>query len=498
MIPANPLAQKSGSHRIHTIPGIIFMTGTAVVGAFLIAKGGIVMGALLVMMPFILTFLYVLFQDQKFGIYSVIVLSFAVMGISRYIKNVPFGLAIDGVLIMCYLGMFFKEFQNKIKWKRAGSELTLLAAIWFGYALFQLVNPEALSKVAWFYAMRGVALYMFLIIPLVLILFDDLSQLKKIIYIFGTISILGTLKAAQQIYLGPDPFEKAWLDGGGSLTHVLFGKLRAFSFYSDAGQFGASQAHAGVLGTILFFNSKSTKEKIFFATMAIFGFWGMLLSGTRGAIAVPMAGLFIYLFLTKNIRVLSVGIVMMLMAFIFFKYTMIGNNVDQIRRMRTAFDPNDASLQVRLENQRRLKVYMATRPFGGGIGAAGNWGQRFSPNGFLANVPTDSWYVMIWAEQGIIGLTLHLIILFYIIGKSSFLIMFVLKDPETKSYMMALTSGMLGIMAASYGNGVLGQNPTGPLIYTSMAFLFLSTKIDPVLKAEKLQPKIIKNTKIIL
>jgi hypothetical protein len=25
---------------------------------------------------------------------------------------------------------------------------------------------------------------------------------------------------------------------------------------------------------------------------------------------------------------------------------------------------------------------------------------------------TDSWYVMIWAEMGIVGLTLHLIILF--------------------------------------------------------------------------------------
>lgn len=486
MIISSPIANRTGSFRINTFSGVVLILGIALMGGYMIAKGGFVLGALLIVLPFILVFLYILFQDQKFGIYTVMILMFAVMGIGRYIKDVPFGLSIDGVLLLCYLGLFVKEFQNKIQWNKASSELTLLAALWFGYALFQLVNPEALSKVAWFYAMRGVALYMFLIIPLVFILFDDLEQLKKIVYIFGTISILGTLKAAQQIFIGPDPFEKAWLDGGGSLTHVLFGKLRAFSFYSDAGQFGASQGQAGVIGTILFMNAKTTKQKIFFLTMAITGFWGMMLSGTRGAIAVPAGGIFIYLFLTKNIRVLSLGVVFMILLFVFFKYTMIANNVDQVRRMRTAFDPNDASLQVRLENQKRLKVYLASRPLGGGIGAAGNWGQRFSPNGFLANVPTDSWYVMIWAEQGIVGLTLHLLILFYIIGKASYLIMFVLKDPDTKAYMMALTSGMLGIMGASYGNGVLGQNPTGPLIYTSMAFLFLAPKIDPILKQEKL------------
>jgi hypothetical protein len=38
--------------------------------------------------------------------------------------------------------------------------------------------------------------------------------------------------------------------------------------------------------------------------------------------------------------------------------------------MRSAFDPNDPSLQVRLDNQKILKGYLATRPFGAGIGHA--------------------------------------------------------------------------------------------------------------------------------
>jgi hypothetical protein len=61
----------------------------------------------------------------------------------------------------------------------------------------------------------------------------------------------------------------------------------------------------------------------------------------------------------------------------FFKFTMIANGNDQVRRMRTAFDPNDASLQVRLDNQKILKGYLDSRPFGGGIGHAGDKAQRF-------------------------------------------------------------------------------------------------------------------------
>ena len=172
------------------------------------------------------------------------------------------------------------------------------------------------------------------------------------------------------------------------------------------------------------------------------------------------------------------GLLSGIAVFVFFKYTYIGNANYNIRRMRTAFDPNDASLQARLENQQKLKEYLASRPFGGGIGSAGNWGQRFSSETFLANTPTDSWYVSIWAEQGIVGLILHLLILFYILFKSSYIIMFKIRDDWVRAQMSALAAGLFGIMAASYGNGVLGQIPTGLLVYSSMAYLFLSKKLD--------------------
>jgi cell division protein FtsW (lipid II flippase) len=204
----------------------------------------------------------------------------------------------------------------------------------------------------------------------------------------------------------------------------------------------------------------------------------MMISGTRGSIAVPFAGLALFVFVRKNVRAMILGAMLAISIFIFFKYTYIGQGNYTIQRMRTAFNPEDASLMVRLENQRRLKAYMASRPFGGGLGSSGGWGLRFSPNTFLANVPTDSWYVAIWAEQGIIGLLLHLFILFYVLGKSAYLIMFKLRNDEVKYKLSALAAGMFGIMAASYGNGVLGQMPTGIIIYSTIAYLSMAQELD--------------------
>ena len=320
---------------------------------------------------------------------------------------------------------------------------------------------------------------MLLMIPLIFILFDKRKDLNVFLYIWAFFSILGTLKGIMQMTIGVDLFEQRWLDNGGAVTHILFGKLRVFSFYSDAGQFGASQGHTGVVFGILAMNKKDNlKVRIFYAITALMGLYGMMISGTRGAIAVPVMGAVLYIILRKNIKVMVLGLLAGIAVFVFFKYTSIGNSNYNIRRMRTAFDPNDASLLVRLENQRKLKDYMSTRPFGGGIGSAGNWGQRFSSTTFLANTPTDSWYVSIWAEQGIVGLILHLFILLYIVFKSSYIIMFKIRDDWVRAQMSALAAGLFGIMAASYGNGVLGQIPTGLLIYSTMAYLFLSKKLD--------------------
>jgi len=467
-------------------PGaIIFVFLIASVIAWLTAKSGTVAGLGLMMLPFGIIFIGLVLLNPKIGLFSIFVMDFIANGLNRYV-SLPWGLSIDAIFVLVYLALFLKSFRAEVPWRNAKTDLTLLAVIWYGYVLFELLNPEAVSRLAWFYAMRGIALYMLFIVPLIFILMDKRKDLDMFLIFWASLSILASLKGIQQHLIGVDPFEQRWLDEGGAVTHILFGKLRVFSFYSDAGQFGAAQGHTAVVFSILALNKKDNPRlRLFYGITALLGFYGMMISGTRGAIAVPLIGFAFYVFLRKNIKVMLLGLALGASILVFFKYTTIGNSNYTINRMRTAFDPNNASLQVRFSNQRKLSAYLASRPFGGGIGSSGNWGLRFSPNTVLANTPTDSWYVAIWAEQGIVGLTLHLFILFYIVIKSAYRIMFKIRDDWVRAQMSALICGILGIMAASYGNGVLGQMPTGILMYSSMAFLFMSEKFDKEALEEK-------------
>ncbi|HOZ69268.1 MAG TPA: O-antigen ligase family protein [Chitinophagaceae bacterium] len=473
----NPFEYNTGSSRLSS-PRAVLLVIMIISGlAFLSAKLGMMSFAVSVGLPLFLVYGYFLFTWPVVGLYTAIAMSFVLIGAGRYVKDVPVGLGLDAVLILTFIALFINKFKEKVDWSPVNKDITYLSLIWFGYSMFQLVNPESQSVAAWFSG-RGVALYMFLMVPLTLLLINTNRKLDILLYVWGALSILATLKGIMQLKIGLDAAEQGWLDDGNAKTHVLFGKLRVFSFMSDAGQFGGNQAYSAVVSFIFSMAQTDRKKKWFFLIVSLLAFYGMIISGTRGAISVPLAGFMLFFILRKNIRVLSIGVAILAVVFVFFKYTTIGQGNDQIRRMRTAFDPNDASLQVRLDNQKLLKRYLASRPFGGGIGHGGVKAQKYLPNAFLSQIATDSWYVLVWVEMGIIGLLLHLFILFYTLIRGTWLVMFRLKDPKLKLKISALIAGLAGVMVASYGNAVLGAMPTGMLIYTSMAIILNAKALD--------------------
>lgn len=480
----NPFDKITGANRLTSPVYVLIFFSLIGLSAVVIGKMGLLPALGFIVMPFGVSFLYLLFKYPVIGLYTAVFLNFTILGLSRYI-DFQVGLLMDGILFTTLFALIFNRFYDKIDWTPANKDITFLALIWLGYSVFELVNPEAHSFAASINGVRGISLYMLMVVVFTLLFFDTNLKVDIFLYLWGILSVLATLKGMMQQFIGVDSYEQAWLDAGGAITHVLFGKLRIFSFMSDAGQFGAHQAYTAVVLGIIAISETNLRKKIFFAIVAVLGIYGMLLSGTRGAIAVPFAGFGTYFVLKKNKAVMAAGFVMIIVMFVFFKYTTIANNVDQVRRMRTAFDPNDASLQVRLENQRTLSVYLATRPFGGGLGHAGVKAKKYLPNAFLSNVATDSWFVMIWAEQGVIGLLLHLFILFYIVIKSSYNVMFRIRDPMLKMKMAGLTAGMVGIMVASYGNAVLGSMPTALCIYISMALMMDTEKFDTPLTQEE-------------
>ncbi|MBT4730196.1 MAG: O-antigen ligase domain-containing protein [Bacteroidetes bacterium] len=471
--------KKTGSELIKTPVFIIALIITFITAGYFIAKGGILTAILVFALPFVLLFLFEILKNPSIGIITLVVLSFIIPGLVRYITTeVGIGLSLDAIILLTYISVFLKGPQYSERWKWIKSDLFILSLIWLLYNILELANPLAMSKVVWFYAIRPVSLYLILVVPLIFMLGNTRKFMMLVLYTWAGFSILATIKAAVQLHIGLDPWELKWLADGAAETHMLFGKLRVFSYFSDAGQFGAAQAHIAVVGLILASVIKNPKGRLLFLIAGLGGIYGMMISGTRGAIAIPFIGAFTYVLLRKDIKMIIVVCVLTLGAYLFLNHTYIGNSNYTIYRMRTAFDKNDASFQVRLHNQQLFKDYLKDKPFGGGVGSVGHWGSRFTPGTFLANLPSDSWYVQIWAEQGIIGLILYLIMLLYILSKSFFIILFKLKHKELRIIMIALVAGLFGVFVTSYSNNTIGQIPTSILSYFSIVFLFDSEKLE--------------------
>jgi O-antigen ligase len=258
---------------------------------------------------------------------------------------------------------------------------------------------------------------------------------------------------------------------------MIFGKLRVFSFYLDAGQFGASMAQLSSIALVLALGPFKTWKRLLLVITGLVLLYGMIISGTRGALFAFFAAMLVSLIITRNAKVFFIGLAIVAASFVFLKYTSLLNDNAEIRRMRTALKPDDASLNLRLRNQVRLNDYLRTRPFGAGIGALGYAGKTYNKNTYISTIPPDSYWVKVWAMYGIVGLVIWFGIMMYILGKCCGIV-WKTKDPKLRFKLAALTAGGAGIFICSYGNEVMNNMPSAMILYISWAFVFLGPKLD--------------------
>ncbi|MBC7485465.1 MAG: O-antigen ligase family protein [Cytophagaceae bacterium] len=438
--------------------------------SYVIAQGGFVALVGIIALMIGLFLLYRVAVHPAYGIVLTLHIAFSINGLGRYV-DFPFGLLTDFMLLSTLIFALFHVKRKELFILNNG--LMAFVGIWFLYTVMQLFNPEPHSFEAWFYAVRAASLYLIISVVLVFLIFNTEKDLDLFFRIWLTGSLLGALYGIKQLYIGLNAAEQYWMATKGAHTHMIFGQLRVFSFYSDAGQYGAIMAYTAVVGTILSVKVSTLGRKLFYAITAVLCFYGMIISGTRGALFIPLIGFITYFILSKNTRVLITGFIILGSAFALLKFTYIGEGNYDIRRMRSAVNPSeDISFQVRLKNQEKLGAYLSDKPFGGGIGTIGYWGQKFSPGTVLAETPPDSWYVLLWGETGVVGLIIYFSMLLYILARGFWKI-FKMEDSFLKQKLMAIFSGVTGIIVASYGNPILGQMPCSIHFYLCIVFLYL-------------------------
>lgn len=369
------------------------------------------------------------------------------------------------------------------KFERTANIMLIALIIWCMFCTLEVLNDTCgigIDVANWYTTARSIA-YQLMYAFLVYILYiNNPKILIKYLYVWGGLALFAAFWVWKQKNIGFTYAEDSWIHSRGYKTHILQGGtlIRYFSIYSDSANFGIGIASTAVAFIIFGITSKIRKHKLFFLITGIVCAWAMFPSGTRTAIACFMVGIMAYVFLSKSFKIaIPVSIVFALFVFM-LAFTNIGNGNQQIRRMRSAFDKNDASANARSINQEAMKKYLAEAPWGIGMAV----GYRNVPANnkytFMATVPPDSEYVFIWIHTGIIGITTFLICTAIMIIGACWIVLFRIKSPSLRGIGAGFCCAMISQQLGGYGNQVLMQFPNCLVFYGGLSIVYILPWIE--------------------
>ena len=198
-----------------------------------------------------------------------------------------------------------------------------------------------------------------------------------------------------------------------------------------------------------------------------------------------IVGFMAYIFLSKSIKIaipviLVFGTLIALLAF-----TKIGNGNSMIRRMRTAFDKNDASAGVRDINKEAIRKYIKDAPWGIGVGL--DYSNVPANNKYrkLSTIPPDSEYVYIWVHTGYIGITVFVICNIIMILGACYIVFFRLKNKALQGIGAGICCAFVSIQLGGYGNQILCQFPNVLLFYGGLAIVYNLPYMEKDFSAEE-------------
>ncbi len=447
--------------------------------AYSLSVGNMMMFTAVVSMPLAFITLMGILDKPSILLYIIFTVNYFIMGITRYIVIDGVSVLIDVLFVTLLLIMYVHSaLKQNIQWHDALNLLTFISVVWMAYCLLELVNPTGMVEL-WFRS-RGLMYYGLVCSICASVLIQEYKQVKLIVNMYAIFSLLAVLKALMQKFIGFDSYEMTWLIESESMkTHILAtGVIRYFSFFTDGGNCGSNMGASGIIFLIMAFYAKNRGMKIFYGLVGVLSTYVMFMSGTRGAMIVPLGGLALFTVVSKNFKAMMSGGIVLVVMYVFFAFTNIGEGNMMIRRMRTAFRPNeDSSYKVRKINQARLAEYLKAKPFGEGLGLSGSEGLKYTVR-LTTQIPNDSWYVKIWVETGVVGLTIYLLGLIMVLLKCMHTLMFKVKERELYGVSASLLCGVFGLLLSAYGNPFFGQFPTMIIAYTFLSIVLKTDKFE--------------------
>ena len=388
------------------------------------------------------------------------------------------------LLELLLLGIAVIDARQDPHFERAGNLMLLGLMFWFGFCCIEVLNDSCdlgIDIGLWFTGFRLMALQLLWIFLVFTIYIASPKILMTYLKLWAIFSLFSAFWVWKQETFGFTTAEKAWIEGRGRKTHILNAGtlIRYYSTFSDAANYGCHAAAAAAAFIIIGITTKLKKDKIYFLLISGVVVWGMFQSGTRTAIITLAAGLLVYVFLSKSIKIAVPFTIVFIILAILLVFTTIGNGNQQIRRMRSAFNKDDASANVRDINKDAIRKYIQDAPWGIGIGTSPDNVPANNKFRKLSTIPPDSEYVFIWVHTGPIGITVFLISMAIMLGGACWIVLFRLKNKTLIGIGGGLCGAFVSIQLGAYVNQVLYQYPNGLTFFGGLAIVYVLPYIEP-------------------
>ena len=426
-------------------------------------KGGVALTAGLVGVTGIFACMF----NPILGVSILLSIAFMVQLIGKY-TTFPVGTSMDALLCILLFGILIQQIRER-NWSFAKSPVSTWVLIWIYYNLFQALNPWAESRLAWLYTVRSLAVLLMLYFVAAYCM-NNLSKVKWLITWCIALTFGAALYGLKQEWIGFAARELSWLmeDEERFQLIVQWNRMRVFSIMNDPTTCGIMMAYMGTFCFVLATGPYQTWKRIMLAVAGSAMYLTMAYAGSRTPFVLVPIGLFFYIVLNPTRQVLiAAAITLVLGAGFMMKST--SNAV--VYRIQSAFTgTEDASVQVRMKNQKYIQPFIHNHPIGAGLGSCGLWGRRFNPDSWLSKFPHDSGYVRIAVEMGWVGLIIYLSFLFVVMREGIYHYLRV-KDPKIRNLYLGLLTAMFMLIIANYPQEAIVQLPTSMVFYILLAAL---------------------------
>ena len=367
-----------------------------------------------------------------------------------------------------------------MRFEKVANWMGFALLIWCAYCTLEALNDTCglgFNMAVWYSGMRLIALQLLYGFIVYAIYIDNYKRLKTLLYLWAGLAIFASLWTWKQAHIGFTAMEEVWFESA-KTTHFVNGITRYPSIFNDAATHGVGIVSTAVLYIVLALTSKLKRDKILFLVTALLCSYSMSLSGTRTGMICLLAGLFVYIFLSKSMKLGVTVSIIGLFLVCFLKFTTIGNGNSVIRRMRSAFNPEDASSNVRKQNQAVMAKYLKDAPWGIGIGV--DYSNVPANNKFrtLSTIPPDSEYVYIWVHTGPIGISVFVFTTLMMWLGACSVVLFRLRNRSMQGVGAGICCAFFSMQLGGYANQVLMQFPNMLLFYGSLAIVYNLPRIE--------------------